>query len=82
MIPMVAIRGCGGAIGVWAASGLSNNAQAELLGEKFMAELGGQGPRRLGDIILSAIEEFVGPGADRDLVNEYVLFADPALELK
>ena len=72
----------GGAIGVWAASGLSNNTHAEVLGEKFMEALGGDGLHRLGDIIQSAIKNYVGPYTDRDLVNEYVLFGDPALELK
>jgi hypothetical protein len=71
-----------GAVAVWAASGLSNNTQAERLGEEFMAALGGPGPHRLGDLILNAINEFAGSRSGTSLGNEYVLFGDPALELK
>jgi hypothetical protein len=72
----------GGAIAVWSAAGLSNNDHAEELGESFFAALGGEEPRRLGDIIQTAIAGYIGPYSDNDLVNEYVLFGDPGLEMK
>ena len=78
----LSLRSGGGALGVWAASGLSNNSQAEQLGENFMASLGGPGPQRLGDLILNAIDDFAGSYAGRKLANEYVLFGDPAMILK
>jgi hypothetical protein len=72
----------GGAVAVWAAAGLSENSQAERLGATFMATLDEEGPRRLGDMIRRAIDASAGPGMDREMVNSYVLFADPALELR
>lgn len=71
----------GGAIGVWAAGGLSNNAVAERLGEHFMAALEGDG-QRLGDIIQRAFDEFHGEGSSPQSVGEYVFFGDPTLVLK
>jgi hypothetical protein len=72
----------GGAIAVWAATGFSDNGQAERLGENFIAALDGSQELFLGDVILKAIEKFSVPGADPQMIDVFVLFGDPALILK
>jgi hypothetical protein len=47
-----------------------------------MSALGGEAPQRLGDIILKAIDEYAGESVDPGLVDQYVLFGDPAVMLK
>lgn len=72
----------GGAIAVWAASGLSDNRSAEVLGASFLAALDSPQPERLGDTIVEALADYAGSRADKSLANEYVLFGDPAVVLK
>jgi len=72
----------GGAIAVWAATGFSGNAQAEQLGENFMAELDSYQDSFLRDIINRPIGNKAKPAADPQLIDVYVLLGDPALSLE
>jgi hypothetical protein len=87
-------QSAGGAAAVWAASGVSNEATAKLLGQRFYLALArGQaaGGVRLGDVIQSALHEFAaaagsggldGSGSASELVNIYELLGDPGLLVK
>jgi len=68
----------GGAAAVWGPSGLSANAEARLLAERFYHPAGAE---RLGDRILRAIAEFRGLGGDPALPRIYDLLGDPALRV-
>jgi hypothetical protein len=72
----------GGAVAVWSASGLSVNAEAGQLAERFYRLLAEPGAERLGDLILRSLTEFAGLGGDNSLLDLYNLLGDPALRLR
>lgn len=67
----------GGAAAVWGPSGLSVNAEARLLAERFYHAT----EPRLGDRVLRAIAEFRALGSDPSLPQIYDVLGDPALRL-
>lgn len=72
----------GGAVAVWSASGLSVNAAAGELAERFYRLLGEPGADRLGDLILLSLKDFSALGGDDSLLDLYNLLGDPALRLR
>jgi hypothetical protein len=68
----------GGAIAVWAPTGLSKNGQAAVLGEQFFIAAF-QNRQTLGEAIVGALHELAARGASRTMLEIYQLFGDPAL---
>ncbi len=76
------IAGEEGAIGVWAPSGFSMNADAVLLGTKHQQVLSGGSTTTIGQSVQSALAAYSqDPAADPDLAKKFILFGDPALRL-
>jgi hypothetical protein len=75
-------RDGGGAVAVWAPTGLSLNAQARILDEAFFSATFQQGERILGQAVLSALREYASHGKEIYLLDIYNLLGDPALEMK
>jgi hypothetical protein len=75
----------GGASAVWAASGMSFNDQAKILGENFYSvvfdEGYNEGYETLGGAILKTMQVYGGKGEDSDMLYLYNLLGDPALRL-
>ena len=72
----------GGAAAVWAPSGLSVDAEAGLLAERFNRRLADPRLRRLGDLVLGALGDFQELGGSRTMLDIYTLLGDPALVVK
>jgi peptidase C25-like protein len=72
----------GGAVAVWAPSGLSIHSQALLLAESFYQLNSVPGLDRLGDQILRSLRVFHGLGGDGSMLDIYNLLGDPALRLR
>lgn len=74
----------GGAAAVWGPTGLSDNAQARLLAERFYRQTGGPASVQgvLGDWILTSLRDFRDLGGDTSLVNIYNLLGDPGLRIR
>ena len=76
------IQGGGGAIGAWAPSGFSMNADAVLLGMKHQEALSGGTGTTVGESVRSALAAYAqDPESDPDLAKIFILFGDPALRL-
>jgi hypothetical protein len=72
-----------GAVAVWSPSGLSLNAQAAALDEKFFEGLFVDGAGTVGDAVLAALAEFGGRYPDAGyIINIYNVLGDPALRLR
>jgi len=71
----------GGAIAVWAPTGLSVNAKAVWLNEEFADQMTNAvgTDTRLGDLILNALRDYHLNSGDKFLVGLYNLLGDPAL---
>lgn len=74
-------RAGGGAVAVWAPSGLSVNAEARPLDEAFLRRAFGGGEAVLGDAVRGALAELAAAGGDRSLLDVYNLLGDPALRI-
>ncbi|GMQ76774.1 MAG: hypothetical protein BMS9Abin01_2069 [Gammaproteobacteria bacterium] len=72
----------GGAVAVWAPSGLSLNARARILGQGFYRATFADGERVLGEIVLKAQAAYARDGADKYLLDIYNLIGDPATRIK
>jgi hypothetical protein len=72
----------GGAVAVWAPAGLSIDAEARLLAERFYRLAGDGGAVRLGDLLLRSFGEFRALGGSEGLPAVYNLLGDPALRLR
>lgn len=85
---LLTTRAGGGAVAVWAPSGLSVHAEAGLLAERFYRRVaaasasGAAGEARLGDLILGALGELRALGGSQAMIDIYNLLGDPALRLK
>jgi len=72
----------GGAIAMWAPTGLSINEQAKVLDEEFIRTVYGPDQERtLGLAIISAFEKYHTHRSERFIFEIYNLLGDPALEL-
>lgn len=77
-------RGGGGAAAVWASSGLSQHAEAKVLGQLFLQELGRPAATRprLGEAIAGTLARYAASGTGLvDMLHNYNLLGDPALLL-
>jgi hypothetical protein len=72
----------GGAIGVWAPTGLSMNDAAMQLDDGFFQSRFTDGETVLGDAVLSALEDYGAIGFERYMLQIYNLLGDPALRMK
>jgi hypothetical protein len=73
----------GGAVAVFAPTGLNENAAGRALGETFYRELGlPDDGSRLGDVVQRAITTYLSKGGAADSVRVYTLLGDPALRLQ
>lgn len=72
----------GGAIAVWAPTGLSLNSQAAVLNELLFKEVFGGNAERLGDAVRAALGEYQKVVELPYLVSVYTLLGDPALRLR
>ncbi|NIM95881.1 MAG: hypothetical protein GTO18_19450 [Anaerolineales bacterium] len=76
------LDGDGGAIAVWAPTGLSLNRDAKALGESFFQAAFQDGKTVLGDVVLFALNENASIGDTFSLLEVYTLLGDPGLQLK
>jgi hypothetical protein len=76
------LRNGGGAVAVWAPTGLSLNSQAKILDEAFFRAAFQRGEKVLGQAVLSALQEYAGYGEAPYMLDIYNLLGDPALEMK
>jgi hypothetical protein len=72
----------GGAIAVWAPTGLSINNEAKALGASIFESIFQNGEDVIGDAIMFALQEFEAGSHTFSLHEIYTLFGDPALRLK
>lgn len=74
----------GGAVGVWAPAGLGFLEDEYALSHIWMHELFVRDQRTIGEVILTAkarLATFPGFGSNRELLEGYTWFGDPALEV-
>lgn len=77
------LRDGGGMIAVWAPTGGSLNWAAKILDEAFFQAAFVQGGKILGDVILSALQQYGGvDNAPAYMLDIYTLLGDPALQLR
>lgn len=72
----------GGAVAVWAPTGLSINTEAVALGEGLFTSVFQNGEDVLGDAILEALRAYASGNFTFSLHEIYTLFGDPALRMK
>ena len=75
-------QAAGGAVAVWAPSGLSIHFEADLLAQRFYRHLGDTDGARLGDMVLRALQDFQTQGGSKAMLQIYNLLGDPALRLR
>jgi hypothetical protein len=75
------LQGGGGAIAVWAPTGLSWNAPATFLDKELFRAVFEEGERVVGQSILRALEAYAGQGP-LYMMHIYNLLGDPALKMK
>jgi hypothetical protein len=71
----------GGAVAVWAPSGLSDHGQAVVLGQELAGAMYRKSGQRLGQVLLEGVTRYVQGAGSRDLVKLYELLGDPGLRL-
>ncbi len=76
------LKADGGAIAVWASSGLSYNKRSKELCQGFYKAVFNDGEKVLGDAIRRSQENYADLGEDMYHLELYNLVGDPALELK
>ncbi len=72
----------GGAVAVWAPSGLSLNPESQKLHRAFARSLGKKGTVRLGDALRAAAREYRAGGGKTEVSGTHNLLGDPALKVK
>lgn len=75
-------RAAGGALAVFAPTGLSFNAATSDLGDRFFRNMDLAHGQRLGDAVNRALASYHAIGNQANLVDVYTLLGDPALLLK
>jgi hypothetical protein len=78
----VLLTGTGGAAAVWGPSALADNAQSQLLAERFYHTTADPADPPLGDRIRRAFGDLRSLGGDATLLRIYNLLGDPALRLR
>jgi len=76
------LKTAGGAVGVWAPTGLSINSEAVILNEMFFKSTFAGTKQALGDVVLKAIKEGSMNGVSGFILDIYNIMGDPALKLK
>jgi hypothetical protein len=71
----------GGAVAVWAPTGLSRHDQAVTLAEGYYAAAFGQAPLRLGDAVAAGRRAYRTAGGPAYSLETYPLLGDPAMWL-
>lgn len=72
----------GGAIAVWAPSGLSLNFEARTLNETFLSELYAPGAGLLGDTLQAVFADYENRGRFEFMMRIYVLIGEPVLNVQ
>ncbi|MDY6990740.1 MAG: C25 family cysteine peptidase, partial [Thermodesulfobacteriota bacterium] len=72
----------GGAVAVWAPTGLSDNYWARILDEEFFRAAFEEGEKIVGASMLRAMEAYYSRGGTASMLDVYTLLGDPALELR
>ncbi len=72
----------GGAAALFGPTWLSHNGNAGELGRFLLPRLAAPGGGRLGDRVLSGLNDYAAAGGDRQTLRLYTLLGDPALALK
>jgi uncharacterized repeat protein (TIGR01451 family) len=75
------LKNNGGAVAVWAPTGLSLNSLARALDEKFFKAVFESKKAVLGDAILKAFKEYNSEGGSSFMMDIYNLQGDPALKM-
>jgi hypothetical protein len=76
------VKDNGGAIAVWAPTGMSVNAQAKILDKEFFRAAFKDEDTTLGQAILASLEASSNLGTDKFMLQIYTLLGDPALKMK
>ena len=72
----------GGAVAVWAPTGLSLNRDAKILGDQFFQSVLQSGDVLLGDAILNALETYAASSSNTfSILEMFTLLGDPALRI-
>jgi hypothetical protein len=72
----------GGAVALWAATGLSDDKQALKLDSAFFSAVAEGSTHVLGDLVLSAIKNAGISNKDLHMLDMYIILGDPALKVK
>jgi uncharacterized repeat protein (TIGR01451 family) len=72
----------GGAISVWAPSGLSLNPKAKIMDDEFFRAVFSDHENILGDAVLKALQGYSKKDADIYMMDIFILFGDPALQIR
>jgi len=72
----------GGAVAVWAPTGLSINARAKILNRELFRAVFNDEEKVIGEAVLKALEEFSDQGGEPYMLHIYNLLGDPALQLR
>jgi uncharacterized repeat protein (TIGR01451 family) len=76
------IKTDGGAVAVWAPTGLSYNSESKILDQKFFKTAFENNTAILGDTILQALKEYSTKGGFTFTMDIYNLQGDPALKIR
>lgn len=76
------LKADGGAAAVWSATGLSDDAQANVLNTEFYKAIFLDGKKTLGDAVLQAFAKYKTSGSALYMMDTYAILGDPALRIK
>lgn len=76
------LKGDGGAVAVWAPSGLSYNFNSKILGREFLTSAFGDGGGVIGDAMLKAFQGYKAQEGPSYVIDIYNLLGDPALKMR
>ncbi|MCL5023989.1 MAG: C25 family cysteine peptidase [Nitrospirae bacterium] len=76
------LKGDGGAVAVWSATGLSDDSEAKILNSGFYRAVFASGKKTLGDAVLEALSEYRARGSMPFMMDIYTILGDPALRIE
>jgi hypothetical protein len=76
------LKGDGGAVAVWAPTGLAYHFNSKTLDREFFNAAFENSTTILGDVILKALQEYGNLGGPTYLLDIYNLQGDPALKMR